>query len=555
MKHVGQASVLLLGLVSGVSLPETDFYPIIEYWKAGDFRANPLCEGVNAPQIPAKVAEYPSRTSTGLKLFARDLLRKYDNAVKSTSLKDLSYSASQRRRVSDWSALTLNPMTQTVIDARSKSTEFRGYKDFFCDNIQSAKPEEFCSAMANYTRTMQCFNLYEYENRDAVLQSLSQDADYGFSPVPGECLEPISAGVRGQDLKWDSFAVTPNVMGKASVLAEGRSYYLVLKALDHLQRYAEYKYLTAVEQLESGNARETQRKTGDRDGASVGIHNLFTSTDAPEFLIPEWKTERLFMINEPRFRGGPTLRTPYAALASRNDDLLVVLRRPLTTYEARLALYNQHSFKYLFNFTGEVHDGASTIFQTLSGVVEFALHDFYVGKTIAPETPTRVTVVGADLPSSGAAVILATHIQRVLEEKFASSEAALVTAVSFGSPYVSDSVFANYAAKQIEVRSLVVQGDSIDLFPCQTTYSCDERILPPRTGIETGKLYNYAALPGQVRISLDDLAEFESKWAQETSRLQLAAIRDCAYQCYLTKKFCSVDTETRCSPDQCEAWV
>eukprot|EP01055_Gregarina_sp_Pseudo9_P005864 Gregarina_sp_Pseudo_9__5863@NODE_911_length_2069_cov_234_413300_g855_i0_p1_GENE_NODE_911_length_2069_cov_234_413300_g855_i0NODE_911_length_2069_cov_234_413300_g855_i0_p1_ORF_typecomplete_len432_score117_32_NODE_911_length_2069_cov_234_413300_g855_i05411836 len=392
MKHVGQASVLLLGLVSGVSLPETDFYPIIEYWKAGDFRANPLCEGVNAPQIPAKVAEYPSRTSTGLKLFARDLLRKYDNAVKSTSLKDLSYSASQRRRVSDWSALTLNPMTQTVIDARSKSTEFRGYKDFFCDNIQSAKPEEFCSAMANYTRTMQCFNLYEYENRDAVLQSLSQDADYGFSPVPGECLEPISAGVRGQDLKWDSFAVTPNVMGKASVLAEGRSYYLVLKALDHLQRYAEYKYLTAVEQLESGNARETQRKTGDRDGASVGIHNLFTSTDAPEFLIPEWKTERLFMINESRFRGG--LRTPYAALASRNNDLLVVLRRPLTTYEPCVAvcplgcvpsfsphilaspleahLYNQHSFKYLFHFTGEVH--ASTIFQTLSG--EFALHDF-----------------------------------------------------------------------------------------------------------------------------------------------------------------------------------
>eukprot|EP01053_Blabericola_migrator_P006239 Blabericola_migrator_1__6238@NODE_3149_length_2006_cov_626_283651_g1971_i0_p1_GENE_NODE_3149_length_2006_cov_626_283651_g1971_i0NODE_3149_length_2006_cov_626_283651_g1971_i0_p1_ORF_typecomplete_len556_score91_34Lipase_3/PF01764_25/0_00021_NODE_3149_length_2006_cov_626_283651_g1971_i01751842 len=545
---VAAAAVLSVQAV----VPESDFYPIIEYWKAGDFSANPLCEGNYAPQLPAKVKDYPSRPGTGLKLFARELIRSYDSSVKSTSSKEINYQASQRRRSTDWTSLTASPMAQTALDARQRVTDFRGYRDAFCSNMGSIKADDFCMAMANYTKEMQCLSAYDYEDRDIVLAALAKENSYGYSAVPELCTRSISAGVFAQDLKFEQLTPVPETIPRATQLAEGRSYYMIHKALDYLTRYAEYTYLTALDQLDNGGASAS---TPIGSQKNIGIHSLFENNDIPEELMPGWKTERVFMINEPRFRGGPSLRTPYAALASSGNNLLLLLRPPLTTYEARLALYNQHSFKYLFNFTGEVHDGASTIFQTLSGLVEFAMTDFYADKDVSASNPTRVTVAGIDLPSSGAAVILASHIQKVLEEKFATPKAALVTAVTFGSPYMSDAVFATYVASQIQLRTIVVQGDSKDLFPCPVTYSCDERVLLPRTGIETGKQYNYIALPGQVRITFDDLATLDSTWGLETSRLQLAAIKDCAYNCYLAGNYCPSEVDKRCSPSQCEAWL
>eukprot|EP01056_Protomagalhaensia_sp_Gyna25_P006067 Protomagalhaensia_sp_Gyna_25__6066@NODE_967_length_2343_cov_206_610677_g768_i0_p1_GENE_NODE_967_length_2343_cov_206_610677_g768_i0NODE_967_length_2343_cov_206_610677_g768_i0_p1_ORF_typecomplete_len551_score119_74Lipase_3/PF01764_25/0_0027_NODE_967_length_2343_cov_206_610677_g768_i02221874 len=544
---------VLLAIAAVVAqVPENDFYPIIEYWKAGDFAANPLCEGSNAAAIPAKVKDYPSRSSLGLKLFSRDLLRNYDSVAKGASLKDVTYQGAQRRRGVDWTSLTTNPMATTAVEARSGVTD-RGYKEAFCNNIESAKPEEFCMAMANFTKGQQCLSSYEYEDPDHVLASLLPAVDFGFKPVPEACLQPISAGVNALDLKWDNYHQTPAVIPRTTLMSEGRSYYMVYKALDHLQRYSEYKYLMAINELESGTTGGSSRSG--KHGNAIGIHSLFQNTDVPTYLIPEWKTERVFMINEPRFKGGPTLRTPYATLSSRGNDLLLILRRPMTTYESRLALYNQHSLKYLFNFTGEVHDGASTIYQTMSGLVEIAITGFLDAAAGTLTTPVRLTVVGADLPSSGGAVIIASQLQKVLEERFASSSAVNVAAITFGSPFVSDAIFVQDISRRIEVRNIQVQGDSTDLFPCATTYSCDERVLLPRTGIETGKVYAYASVPGRVKISFDQLSVFDENWGLETSRMQLAAMKDCAYSCFLASNFCPAETEKRCSPQTCEAWL
>eukprot|EP01057_Protomagalhaensia_wolfi_P006077 Protomagalhaensia_wolfi_Nauph_80__6076@NODE_855_length_1945_cov_46_465373_g643_i0_p1_GENE_NODE_855_length_1945_cov_46_465373_g643_i0NODE_855_length_1945_cov_46_465373_g643_i0_p1_ORF_typecomplete_len553_score123_92Lipase_3/PF01764_25/0_0057_NODE_855_length_1945_cov_46_465373_g643_i01451803 len=547
-------NVLLAIAVVGAQVPESDFYPIIEYWKAGDFAANPLCEGSNAAAIPAKVKDYPSRMSLGLKLFSRDLLRNYDSVARGASPKDINYQGAQRRRTVDWTSLTSNPMAAAAVEARNGVTD-RGYREAFCNNLETAKPEEFCMAMANFTKGQQCLSSYEYEDPDRVLSSLLPAVDYGFKPVPQACLQTISAGVDALDLKWETHRQTPHMIPRTTLMAEGRSYYMIQKALDHLQRYSEYKYLMALNELESGTAAPSDGSQSGKAGKGLGMHDLFQNTDVPTYLIPEWKTERVFMINEPRFKGGPTLRTPYATLSSRGSDLLLILRRPMTTYESRLALYNQHSLKYLFNFTGEVHDGASTIYQTMSGLVEIAVTGFLDAAADTLSTPVRITVVGADLPSSGGAVIMASQLQKVLEERFASSSAVIVTTITFGNPLVSDSIFVQDIARRIEVRNIQVQGDSTDLFPCATTYSCDERVLLPRTGIETGKVYSYAPLPGQVRISLEQLSVFDENWGLETSRMQLAALKDCAYSCFLASNFCTAEIEKRCSPQTCEAWL
>lgn len=188
------------------------------------------------------------------------------------------------------------------------------------------------------------------------------------------------------DLPIQRFVYTPDEIDAATAQSEEKVYFVLFKAIDKLQRYAEFKYLSALNQL----AQTEKEKEPVQLDKAVGIHHLFKDNTIFSEILPGWKTERVFNINEPRFRGGPSLRTPFAVMASKGSDLLIVFRRPLTTYDARLALYNQQSFKYLYNFTGEVHDGSSTIYQTLSGVLEFAIKGFYESQGDAIKTPFKV---------------------------------------------------------------------------------------------------------------------------------------------------------------------
>lgn len=313
----------------------------------------------------------------------------------------------------------------------------------------------------------------------------------------------LASGQNALNLPLQQFSLTPDEIDRATAQSEEKTYFALLKALDKLQRYAEFKFLVAVDQLnhpESSAAAVRGAAANLAARKDVGIHDLFRDTDIFEEILPGWKVHRVFDMNEPRFLGGPTLRTPYAVMAAKENDVLIVLRRALTTYDGRLSLYNQQSFKYLYNFTGEVHDGGSTIFQTLSGVLEFDLGAFFETRTLELGQPAFVTIVADGLPSSGAAVILASHLERVMTDKYGTG-AIKLNAVTFGSPTVSDPTFVEKIRRTIEVRTVLVEGDSSNLFPCPTTFSCDERDLLPRTGIETGIEYIYAPLPGRYIVS------------------------------------------------------
>lgn len=283
--------------------------------------------------------------------------------------------------------------------------------------------------------------------------------------------------------------MTPDKIDSITARSEIPTYYMLYKAIDHLQRFAEYAYLR-------------HRSRGDsmsNDEMISGIHDMFQNSQVFDEIIPNWKSEMVFMLNEPLHRDKATLRTPYGIMASNGQQLLFVFRSPLTTYDSRLALYNQLSYKYLFNFTGEIHDGSATIYQTLSGAIEYAVDAFYNNRVL--DTPVEVIFTAADLPSAGAAVLLADHVKNVLSTRLQAADASQVNAVIFGSSFIADKAYNEKLRNWVEVRNVVVEGDSTDTFPCELTYSCNEKILLPRTGITTGIVFDYAALPGRVTVS------------------------------------------------------
>lgn len=550
-----------LGAVSGI--PESDFYPLVEYWKAGDFRANPLCEGENAPEPRFKAEKYPARTSVGLKAFSEALLATYRNEIRGLSIRDMLYSANQRRRSTSWNSVVSNALKATIASARTTGGNPH-FQEAFCSNYANNFPvEDFCYAEGNWTKAAKCMSNYEYEKPAEVLQVLDPQQRMG-SWIPhanDPCLNSVSPGRDPLDLALQQFVSTPGIIDTATANSENKVYYLLYKAVDYVKRYGEYKYLTALDQMaarEKQGASSSTHRTPAQPRRDIGIHDLFKDGQLDPQILPEWKIIRIFTINEPRFKGGPTLRTPYAVLAARGLDLLVVLRPPQSTYEDRLAMYTQQSFKYLYNFTGEVHDGSATVYQTLAGVLEFAMDNFYEGRMNEVRGKmVRVTFAGSELPSNGASVILASQMQRVLSEKFAHSDVMLqVGAVVFGETRMADETFVNRVKRSIEIRHVVLQGDSAALFPCPLTVSCDERVLLPRTGIETGIEYNYAALPGRVVIGMDKLARLHDAWGDESTVLQLAAIKDCAYPCYLSSAACPSDPDINlCDPEFCESFV
>src|SRR5699024_2094430 len=130
-------------------------------------------------------------------------------------------------------------------------------------------------------------------------------------------------------------------------------------------------------------------------------------------------------------------------------------------------------------FTGEAHNGATSIYQTLSGALEFAVENFYdqYSRDRWPQR-TQVTVVGEGVPGTGVAVLLANHLAIAVRAYLGHSK-VIVNSITFGNPYAVNNDFAKSLRQTVENRHIMFVEDSHDLFPCPITFSCQEKDLLP----------------------------------------------------------------------------
>lgn len=128
--------------VASAGVPECDFYPMIEYWKAGDFSPNPLCNGTTDYLVENI---YPGRTSRGLRELSKKLLAAYNEGLPGLS-----------------------------------------YGKVTCD-IVSKNADEFCLAMGEFSRYTHCLTEYDYESADVVLNSMNKERDFGWEQIPSGC--------------------------------------------------------------------------------------------------------------------------------------------------------------------------------------------------------------------------------------------------------------------------------------------------------------------------------------------------------------------------------
>lgn len=152
----GLTLIFVLGVTSQV--PESDFYPMVEYWSAGDFRANQLCESLEgkAATAPMPAEKYGYRTSLGLKELSGALLQSYVNSVKHLSSKDMNYEVQQRRKAIVWESLVDSALKGAIASRRDgRSASIR---DNFCEAFNTnLPPEAFCYSMGNYSKGMSMY--------------------------------------------------------------------------------------------------------------------------------------------------------------------------------------------------------------------------------------------------------------------------------------------------------------------------------------------------------------------------------------------------------------
>lgn len=560
---------------NGNGIPETDFYPMIEYYRAKDYRANPLCEldpeyaHQNAdenskPLIPSvQATDYPYRFSIGLSELTKKMLES-GKSVASLSDRDVAWTAKERQKKGDWESLLQAGIAGSVYNYRRSNVLDSSFRIQFGKAFQPSKQvqEPFCYALGNFSRISTCLSNYEYKDNNEVLKQLSPGNNFGLEDLPTKCHIPVAQGDDPLNFGLERHnGHTPDFLNPSELVFERKVYYLLYKAVDKLQRYAEYRYLTGLDQIATGQKTEFRPPVG----SDTGIHTLFRDSQIFKEILPGWKVERVFHLNEPRFKGGPTMRTPYAVLCSKDSDLLVVLRHPQTTYESRLALYNQQAFKYLYNFTGETHDGSSTIYRTLSGALEFYIKKFALRNNILSrqyntQQTVTITFAAAELPSTGAALLLASHIAESLENLRSTDPSFYdmpvdVSAVLFGATYVGNQEAMNNIKRSVEIRNVYIEGDSYDLFPTAFTVSCDETLLQSRTGIYSGIEYSYATIPGTVVLPLSELTERYKLWNDPKAILQLAAIKDCALGCALASSECPQDSIEMNKCESCASYI
>ncbi|EZG44344.1 hypothetical protein GNI_148550 [Gregarina niphandrodes] len=540
----------LLAIVGTVlaaeGVPESDAYPMIEYWMANDFRSNPMCTDKGV----LKAETYPYRRSLGLQESAKSYMEAYASSLKKQSTSDMVYQSSQRRTTSSYEDMMAGALKAALAKKRlaaepsakssSVSDDLGGVSGAVCNMIvsQQVETESFCNLMAGVTVDHYCQDNYQYNDPNAVYEKvLNPSEDFGVV-IPDQCLAPATAAQQPLDLFIQQYRSTPDNLDLSVVGGERKVYYLLWKAIEKLERYAERKLL----QAELG-------KTVKKNKVS-SIHQLYRDTEVFETILPEWVVSRVIYTNEPMYKGSDlTLRTPLAVIARRGNNLLMTIRRSLTSYDSRFALYNQQAFKYLYNFTGQLHDGSSSYMQAMLAPLTMEVESL-VTSLADSGIVSKLTITAADAPAVGAAAGLGDHLSRQFADQLQ------VDVVGFGNPYFGDKDFLESVRNNVELRVIHLEGDSTDLLPCAGVLTCDDTLLYIRTGIESGKQFWYERSHGYVSIPLSDLGAVNKAWNDESAVFQVAAIRDCGYACTLAYGACRVNPDVDlCDPDVCESFI
>jgi hypothetical protein len=537
----------IVGCVLAASgVPESDAYPMIEYWMANDFRSNPMCtdKGIY------KADTYPYRKSLGLQQSAKSFMDAYGSSLKRQSTSDMIYQSSQRRTTSSYEDMMAGALKAALAKTRlakepsakssSVNEDLGGISGAICNMIvsQQVEAESFCNLMAGVTVDHYCQDNYQYNDPDYVYNEvLNSSKDFGVV-IPDQCLSPATAAQQPLDLFIQQYRSTPDSLDLSVVGGERKVYYLLWKAIEKLERYAERKLL----QAELGKTVKKAKVSS--------IHELYSDTEIFTEILPEWRVTRVIYTNEPMYKGSDlTLRTPLAVIAQRGNNLLMTIRRALTSYDSRFALYNQQAFKYLYNFTGQLHDGSSSYMQAMLVPLSMEVESL-VASLAGSGIVSKLTITAADAPAVGTAAALGDHLSRQFPDQLQ------VDVVGFGNPYFGDKDFLESVRNNVELRIIHLEGDSTDILPCAGVLSCDDTMLYIRTGIESGKQFWYQRAHGFVSIPLSDLGAVNKAWDSEYAVFQVAAIRDCGYACVLAFGACRENPDVDlCNPDVCQSFI